>query len=145
MARWTTNKTRGNARVHNAAKVRNLAGVQFDSALEMFMDSLLARSGIDYERQKVFILQEGFRDPSSKQWVREIKWIADFFIPSIGVLIDTKGWATEIFEIKYKLFQYNRFKGLYKEVNEVKFAKNQNQCILVLTEVKNMIKENATP
>ncbi|MFA6917038.1 MAG: DUF1064 domain-containing protein [Parachlamydiales bacterium] len=135
---------KANARVHNARKVINLAGDQFDSTLEMFMAGLLSKSGIVYERQKVFVLQDGFREPVTNDWIREIKWVVDFWIPSIGLIIDTKGWATEIFILKYKIFQYNRFKGLYKEVLQVKFAKNQNQCILVLSETKALVRDNVT-
>jgi hypothetical protein len=137
-------KPTDNARVHNARKVENLAGDKFDSGLEMFMDGLLSKSGIIYERQKIFILQEGFRDTQTGDLIREIKWIVDFWVPSIGLIIDTKGWATEIFTLKYKIFQHNRFMGLYKEILQVKFAKNQNQCILVLSEVKALIRDNAT-
>jgi hypothetical protein len=137
-------KPTDNTRVKNARKVKNLAGDQFDSGLEMFMDGLLIKSGIVYERQKVFILQEGFRESTTGEWIREIKWVVDFWIPSIGLIIDTKGWGTEIFKLKYKIFQHNRHIGLYKEVVEVKFAKNQNQCILVLTETKALIRDNTT-
>lgn len=128
---------KGNRRVMNATEVSNDAGEVFDSRLEMFMDGLLRRSGLVYERQRVIVLQEKFRDPFTGNAVREIRWVADFWLPELGVIVDTKGWGTEIFKIKYKMFQRMVYDGRL-EVRGVKFPSSQAKCVLVMAELRAM-------
>lgn len=64
----------------------------------------------DLELQPRFILQVGFIDAMGEKH-REITYIADFrYIDSkkkITYVEDVKGWKTEIYKIKKKLFLYS--------------------------------------
>lgn len=93
-------------------------GHKFDSKKEanryMVLRNMLNVGLIrNLELQPEFLLQEGFRHKGKKY--REIKYIADFrYIDDEGVewVEDTKGYKTEGYQIKKKLFLKK-----YPEVN----------------------------
>jgi hypothetical protein len=82
-------------------------GIYFDSTLEAGKYSELKLSlkmGViaGFCRQTEFILQEGFGS------TKPIAYLADFVVFNLdgtAEIIDTKGFFTEIFKIRYKLFK----------------------------------------
>jgi len=105
---------------------RKFYGIVFDSKAEG-QEYLLAisnqRAGLitQLEVQKSFILQEGFTDAQGKRH-QDIEYIADFYFYDKSQkryrVIDVKGFETEVFKLKRKLFNYKyKEKGLYIEKN----------------------------
>lgn len=74
----------------------------FDSEAERDFSILLNESGISYETQKEYLLQEKFELNGKKY--RPIKYIADFHLDKLDIVIDIKGFKTADFNIKKKLF-----------------------------------------
>lgn len=76
------------------------------------MLQLLQRSGKikDLKQQPEFTLQEGFTKPDGKK-VRPIKYRADFSFYDNDHerfrVIDTKGYKTQVFRLKEKMFNKN--------------------------------------
>ena len=62
----------------------------------------------EYKRslQKVFVLQESFKNNQNKT-IRSISYIIDYFYIENGVEVaeDVKGFKTDVYKIKAKLFQ----------------------------------------
>tara|TARA_S200002703_G_scaffold135922_1_gene125006 strand:+ start:116 stop:436 length:321 start_codon:yes stop_codon:yes gene_type:complete len=58
------------------------------------------------EEQKVFVLQESFKNNQNKT-IRSISYIIDYFYIENGVEVaeDVKGFKTDVYKIKAKLFQ----------------------------------------
>ena len=118
---------RPNQRVRNATKIIH-EDIKFDSKLEAYMYSLLKDKNIKMELQYAIVLQPMFRRDGKA--VRAIKWVADFYLPDHNLIIDTKGWGTEIFKMKLKLFKYMQYKGAYPGIT-LEFPKNKKQCLLL--------------
>ena len=83
-------------------------GISFASKLERDYYIYLKTQDIrDLQVQVPFILQEKFR--LNGKMIREIKYIADFTYydkEDKFHVIDTKGWLTDVFKLKAKLFAY---------------------------------------
>lgn len=117
---------------YNAARIE-YEGVKFDSRKELrfylYLKDLEKEKIIkDIKRQVKFELQEKFK--CGNKTVRSINYIADFtcvvldaekFKSAIGcnneeikenqtVILDTKGYKTEVYKIKYKLMLYRGYK-----------------------------------
>ena len=99
-------------------------GIVFDSKAEVerYMElRLLERAGEikDLQRQTPFLLQPSFKKHGKTY--REIKYIADFTYFDVrkgkNVVEDVKGYRTEVFRLKKKLFEY-KYPDL--EITEVK-------------------------
>ena len=85
-------------------------GVIYDSKKEAHRSyelDILERAGKikNLERQKRFILQESFVAFDGKR-IRPISYVADFYYEKNGkkIVEDTKGFRTEVYLIKKKLF-----------------------------------------
>lgn len=86
----------------------------FDSKVEAlyYMHlKLLQKSGeVDsFEMQKKYILQEKFKHPSTGSTVRAITYTPDFVVSypdGSTVVIDVKGFETQMFKMKAKMFMY---------------------------------------
>jgi hypothetical protein len=86
-------------------------GIKFDSLKEakryIVLKMKLLTGEITYLKlQPEFVLQEGFRKDG--KWHRAIKYRADFRYRTVAgetVIEDTKGYRTEVFNIKQKLFE----------------------------------------
>lgn len=71
---------------------------------------LLRRAGFisNLERQRRFVLQDGFKIRGKS--IREITYIADFYYydnnKKVWIVEDTKGFRTDIYKLKKKLFLY---------------------------------------
>lgn len=81
--------------------------ITFDSKLERGMHDLLVKFKIPFEFQKEIILQQPFTNSRGKK-IRAIKMYIDFFIPHEGkaLAVDTKGYATDVSKLKYKILDY---------------------------------------
>ena len=107
-----------NKKVRNAtAKVYK--GIKFRSKLELFTYRNLEDAGIDalYEKKK-YVLQEGFRysatvyEPHKTKGyiptttkIRDITYTPDFVDPHGRWIIEVKGFANDVFPIKWKMFK----------------------------------------
>jgi hypothetical protein len=87
-------------------------GIKFDSVKEakryiVLKKKLLTREIRNLKLQPEYLLQEAFRKDG--KWHRAIKYRADFRyqVAATGetVIEDTKGYRTEVFNIKQKLFE----------------------------------------
>lgn len=93
-----------NKRVKNAQKSIAQDGTPTDSRLEAYMYDLLKSEGIPFFYHHRFVLQPGFIQKGKK--IREITWTADFYFEKLGMVVDTKGYSTEIATMKVKMFRY---------------------------------------
>jgi hypothetical protein len=93
-------------------------GIKFDSIKEakryIVLKKKLLTGEIKYLKlQPEYLLQEAFRKDG--KWHRAIKYRADFryqvAVTGETVIEDTKGYRTEVFNIKQKLFE-SRYPGL---------------------------------
>ena len=105
-------------------------GVKFDSKLEQYMYGYLELVGADFDFQKKIILVDKFR--FNDKGIRATTLTVDFVVRSNGktLYVDTKGFATEVAKLKYKLLRHQ----LKDEENvDVVWLKNKK-------EVNNFIK-----
>ncbi len=88
----------------NNKKIVN--GVKFDSELELHCYNMLNIFKIEFEFQKSMLLMEKFKYDGKS--IRETTAIVDFVIHhnSKTIYLDTKGFATEVSKIKYKMLKY---------------------------------------
>ena len=75
----------------------------FDSGLEDRFHTMLLKSGIEFEKQIKFELQESFKINGKS--IQSINYIADFYLKKLDIIIDVKGFETADFKIKKKMFQ----------------------------------------
>jgi citrate lyase synthetase len=109
-------------------------GVKFDSSLEKYCHFLLNALKIEFEFQKTILLQEGFR--YSGKAIRPITMIVDFVLNHDGkkIYVDTKGMATEVSKIKYKMLKFY----LKDDVNtEVVWLHSKKEVSSYLNNLKN--------
>lgn len=93
----------GNRKIKNATKLE-YEGIIWDSKLELYMGKLLLGSKIIFSRQHTFELMPGFRYNGAA--IRPIKIVVDFYIPSMGFIIDTKGYQLADNKLKVKLLKH---------------------------------------
>lgn len=93
-------KDTSNKKVKGARKIE-IDGVKFDSRLEMYAYNRLKMLGIKFEFQKKIVLQESFKYLGEN--IRAITWTYDFYIPDAHVIMDTKGFSTDIATMKIKI------------------------------------------
>ena len=98
--------------------------IKFDSIKEQEhykLLKLLEKSGIikELELQKKFELQPSFIDNNGKKQ-RAITYIADFFyyetVQKIYIAEDVKGYKTEVYKLKKKMFMYQYPNIVFKEI-----------------------------
>ena len=117
-----------NARVHGAEKVV-IDGRKFDSKLESYMYKLLTDHKINFEFQYRFILQP--KSEFGSEAVRAVTWKCDFWLSDNKIIIDTKGYPTEIFKLKLKMFKYLVSVGTY-DVNKIYLPSTRRECLDVV-------------
>ena len=138
-----------NKKVRNAtAKVYK--GIKFRSKLELFTYKKLEDAEINslYEKKK-YILQEGFHytaechEPhktkgyvNNEYKVRDITYTPDFVDPNGKWIIEVKGFANDVFPLKWKMFkQHIMQNGLeYK----LFLPKNQKQVLQTIELIKQL-------
>lgn len=112
------------------AETTEIDGHKFDSGFEAEHYAelkLMERAGIitDLELQPRFLLQEGFIYHGHKE--RKVEYVADFQYRQDGKLIveDTKGFRTDTYKLKRKLFLYKYGDKLdFREVSNGKTNKS---------------------
>lgn len=101
--------------INRSLSERTYKNVTYDSVLEMryfaeIIEPMIELGYIEsYERQKKYLLMEGFERKGQK--VRPIEYVADFYIKysnGLEEVIDIKGLPTETAKLKRKLF-WNRY------------------------------------
>jgi hypothetical protein len=120
-----------NKKVRNATKVEQ-DGIKFDSKLEHYMYTLLQGAGINFEFQKVFVLQEGFR--YNGEAIRPIKSIVDFWLPELNMVVDAKGYANDTAPLKYKLLKHQFHTQGKNPV--VVMPKNKKECDALINRIR---------
>jgi hypothetical protein len=130
-----------NKKVRNAtAKVYK--GIKFRSKLELFAYVKLEEAGIAalYEKKK-YVLMEGFRfesksieSNSKKEYVenitkvRDITYTPDFVDPNNEWVIEVKGFANDVFPVKWKLFK-KHLQELGEDTPMLFLPRNQKQVL----------------
>ena len=113
-------------------------GVKFDSKLELYCYNLLKNLGFDFEFQKQIILIDKFR--YNNENIRAITMIVDFVVHHNGVCIyiDSKGFATEVSKIKYKMLKNSLKDNLNTEVLGLHSQKEANNYLIELKNKENV-------
>ena len=146
-------KFKGNKKVRNAT-TKVYKGIKFRSKLELFTYKKLEEAGIKafYEKRK-FILMDGFRyeqqsiEPSNKKAtkgeyinntdkVRDITYTPDFVAPHGRWVIEVKGFANDIFPLKWKLFKH--MLQQYPDPPRLYLPKNQKQVLQTIELIKQL-------
>ena len=138
-----------NKKVRNATS-KVYKGIKFRSKLELFTYRKLEEAGIkcDYEKHK-YILMSGFHfksqsiEPNKRKGyienaskVRDITYTPDFVDLNQKWIIEVKGYANDVFPIKWKLFK-NYLQQL--ENPPVLFLpKNQKQVLETIQLIKQL-------
>jgi len=142
-----------NKKVRNAT-TKVYKGIKFRSKLELFTYRKLEDAGIKalYEKKK-YVLQEGFRYPatvyephktkgyvSTTTKIRDITYTPDFVDPQGRWIIEVKGFANDVFPLKWKMFKDHL---MQQENPPVLFLpKNQGQVLKTIELIQDI--EGAT-
>jgi hypothetical protein len=125
-----------NRKILNAVKVEQ-NGIRFDSRLELYAYNALKAAGIDFEFQKVFVLQDKFK--YGTEAIRAITSRVDFWIPSKTLIVDTKGYANDVAPLKYKLLKkklHDNFTlGFYEILPRIEQPKNKKEVDLLINRI----------
>lgn len=113
-------------------------GLKFDSKLEKYAFDQFKAFGLEFEYQKKYVLQEKFRDKLTDKMIRAITLKVDFVFKIGGIFyfVDTKGWATDMSKVKYKMLG----KIFQDQDNEIVFLKRpavKNYAIYLQSKTKN--------
>jgi hypothetical protein len=120
---WGMLRVNGNKKVKNATKVE-FNGVKFDSKLECYFYKALVANNIVFELKPSFTLIPKFRYLSEA--VRACTYTPDFIIRGKRVIVDTKGFKTDIFNLKLKMLKkYFSDNGMEYIIE---LPRNQKQC-----------------
>jgi len=123
----------------------------FDSYTEWEVWDYLKKSGINFTEQPEILLFDGItteefvkprqtkkakKEGRNKREIKEskqqsIKYTPDYYLPEFDVYIEVKGYADDVFKLRWKLFKLkgyagfvvyslNEFKDLYKQLKEKK-------------------------
>ena len=118
-----------NNNISKQSKYKNkkvlIDGIEFDSRLEAnryFQLKILekAKEIKDLRRQVKFELQESYKKNNKR--IQSINYVADFvyydFRKNKTIVEDTKGFKTEIYKLKKKIFEYK-----YKDLEIIEITK----------------------
>jgi protein associated with RNAse G/E len=99
-------------------------GIKFDSKLEQYCHGYFTLIGVDFDFQYKVILVDKFR--FNDKGVRAITLTVDFVVRkgTQTIYVDTKGFATEVAKIKYKLLK-DKLKD--EENTDVVWLKNKKE------------------
>ena len=138
-----------NKKVRNAVS-KVYKGIKFRSKLELFTYRKLEEAKIKslYEKKK-FVLMQGFHfgnrcvEPhKSKGYIdittkiRDITYTPDFVDPNGKWIIEVKGYANDVFPIKWKLFKHHLMDHGYDYV--LFLPKNQKQVLETIELIKEL-------
>jgi len=110
---------------YKTKKVKTGSGT-FDSQLEKTCHDLLVKFNIPFKSQVEWELMPKYTSWQGKG-IRRIYMKIDFVVKwnDKNIMIDTKGWATEVAKIKYKLLGYQLNK--FNMDHEIHFLKNKKE------------------
>jgi hypothetical protein len=111
--------------------------IKFDSKLELYCYKLLNEMGVSFVFQKKIILVDKFR--YNNKTIRAITLTVDFVLEDQDrtIYLDTKGFATEVAKIKYKMLKNKLKDNPLTEVVWLSTQKNVKQFIINLKNKKN--------
>ena len=144
--RWPRRKFKKTKHHKFGAVSSNFEGTQYKSKLEQYCAKVLALNNINFEyEENTFTLLEKFEWPNTSlerygkkfkqvSKCRPITYTPDFV--GDGWIIETKGFKTDVFKLKWKLFK-NLL--LTKNLNYDLYAPSNQKEVL---QVINIIKEN---
>ena len=138
-----------NKKVRNAIS-KVYRGIKFRSKLELFTYKELQKAKIKslYE-QKKFVLMTGFYftnncvEPKKKDYigittkVRDITYTPDFVDPNGKWIIEVKGYANDVFPLKWKLFKKHLLDHGYTYA--LFLPKNQKQVLKTIELIKQLV------
>ncbi len=116
-------------------------GLKFDSKLEKYAFDQFKAFGLEFEFQKKYILQEKFRDKLTDKMIRAITLTVDFVFDINGIpyYVDTKGFATDLSKVKYKMLA-KLFEDEDNVIIFVKKAAVKNYAIYLRSKIKGNVK-----
>jgi protein associated with RNAse G/E len=116
----------GKRNKYGATKVK-FDGKMFDSKLELFAWKMLTNLKIPFDWQVRYNLQESFKYDGKT--IRKIDMVIDFVIhmPDREIVVDTKGFATEVSKIKYKMLKYQMSIVPFPMYDEVIWLENEKE------------------
>jgi len=119
-------------------KKKIVDGVKFDSKLELYCYKMLTLSKIEFDFQKPITLIERFKYDG--KWIRETTVVVDFVIKygDDTIYVDTKGFATEVSKIKYKMLKYQLKDEQNKRVIWLHSEKEVNEFLLTIKDKQNV-------
>lgn len=119
-------------------KKKIVDGVKFDSKLELYCYKMLTLSKIEFDFQKPITLIERFKYDG--KWIRETTVVVDFVIKDGDdtIYVDTKGFATEVSKIKYKMLKYQLKDEQNKRVIWLHSEKEVNEFLLTIKDKQNV-------
>ncbi len=142
-------KVKANKKVRNATS-KVYKGIKFRSKLELFTYKKLEEASIKslYEKKK-YVLQEGFHysqqcyEPHKTKGyvdntykVRDITYTPDFVDPNGKWIIEVKGFANDVFPVKWKMFK-NHLMQL-EDPPVLYLPKNQGQVLKTIELIKEL-------
>lgn len=136
MSRRTKRKTK-NKKVKNAT-ANEYDGISFRSKLETYTYKRLKEnelSNFEYEHIAYEII-EGFEYQGEK--LRPVKIKPDFISTVDKVVIECKGWATDKWELKWKLFK--RYLKINNMIYDLYVVKNQGEVNSAIQSIKDKLK-----
>lgn len=85
-------------------RAQNPKALLFDSKLEQTLYKLLEESGITFVFKPVYTLQEKFSYEGEN--IRAITMEPDFYLQERDLIVDTKGYANDVYPLKAKLLKH---------------------------------------
>lgn len=112
--------------------------LHFDSMLEYDVYTVIKDSGLDFVYQPNIELfpaievTEMVKGVIKKKTQRNISYTPDFYLPKYNVYIEVKGYAEELFKLRWKLFKLKGYVGylvytITDAVNLLDLLDNQNE------------------
>ena len=133
-------RAKGNKKIMNATPLE-FDGIKFRSRLEAFTYRKLKESGINAEYEKhTYVLITPFEYAEEK--IRACTYTPDFVNEKDKWIIEVKGWATDSFKIKWKMFK--RLLADKKLNIDLYLPGNQKEVIETIEKIKQKLKKNGT-
>ena len=108
-------------------------GIKFNSKLEVYMYRLLETLNTPFKYEgKSYTVLEGFTYRGEK--VRPITYKPDFRLDDLPVIIETKGFVSESFPLRFKLFKKSLIDS--KDECDLFLPRNQKDCLEVIKTIK---------
>lgn len=121
-----------NKKIKNAQKC-SADGIDFKSRLELYTYSRLKDEGLDFSYEaKTWTIIEKFEYLDEK--VRAVTITPDFVHQDKKIIIEVKGYATDIYKLRLKVFK--RYLSVNKNEYIIYHVKNQKQVEDVILDIK---------